>query len=353
MATIVEVKGAKRTRWRAMVRRKGYPVESAYFDRKTDAQSWARSVEAKIDQGKNPVGSEARKHTLAELVDRYCVEVLPHKKSARDQLQQLGVWKGLLGDLRLSELTPNRLLNARSEIAKHRGRSSSRISNASLNRYTAALHHVLETAVQQYGWLEQNPMRRVKKLKEPQGRVRFLDEAERQALLAACRDSRNPFLETVVIIALSTGMRRSEILGLTWDRVDLDSGLVLIEETKNGQRRSSYLIAPILERLKQLAPPASATSGFVFPGRSGLKPIDITSAWQMAVRQAELKDFRFHDLRHTAASYVAMDGGTVPEIAALLGHKSFQMASRYAHLSDGHTKSIIERTMSKVVFDGD
>lgn len=353
MASIIDVKSAKGRRWRAMVRRKGYPTESAYFDRKTDAQSWARSIETKIDEGKHPVGSEARKHSLGSLIDRYCLEVLPHKKSQRDQRQQLGVWKGLLGDLKLSELTANRLLNARGEIAQHKGRSTDRISNASVNRYTAALHHVLETAVQQYGWLEHNPMKRLKKLKEPQGRVRYLDEDERTALLTACRKSQNPFLETIVLIALTTGLRRSEILGLTWDRIDLDTGLVLIEETKNGQRRSSHLIAPIVVRLAQLSGGQTVQSKFVFPGKTGLKPIDITSAWQQAVRQSKLEDFRFHDLRHTAASYVAMDGGTVPEIAALLGHKSFQMAARYAHLSEGHTKSIIEKTMSKVMFDGD
>jgi hypothetical protein len=99
-----------------MVRRKGYPTESAYFDRKIDAQSWARSIETKIDEGKHPVGSEARKHTLGDLIDRYCLEVLPQKKSKRDQHHKLGVWKNLLGDLKLSELTPNRLLNARSDI---------------------------------------------------------------------------------------------------------------------------------------------------------------------------------------------------------------------------------------------
>jgi integrase len=141
--------------------------------------------------------------------------------------------------LKLSELTPNRLLYARDEIAKRKSRSTARISNASVNRYTAALHHVLETAAQQYGWLEHNPMKRLKKLKEPQGRVRYLDEPERTALLLACEQSKSPFLETIVLIALTTGMRRGEILGLTWDRVDLVTGSVLIEEPKNGQRRGN------------------------------------------------------------------------------------------------------------------
>ncbi|MDU8927666.1 site-specific integrase [Alisedimentitalea sp. MJ-SS2] len=351
MASILEVKGAKGTRWRAMVRRKGYPPQSAYFDRKTDAQSWARSIEAKIDEGKHPIGSEARRHTVDELIDRYCLEVLPHKKSEKDQRQQLRVWKELVGGLKLSELSPNRILTARAEISSRPGRGVAKISNASVNRYFAALQHVLEIAVREYGWLEQNPMKRLKKLKEPQGRVRYLDADERKALLQACRESKNPYLEVILLIALTTGLRRSEILGMTWGRIELDTGLVVIEETKNGTRRSSHLIEPIIERLNVLKQASDGKSQYVFPGKNPLKPIDIKSAWHKAVRSAQLEDFRFHDLRHTAASYVAMDGGSVPEIAALLGHKSFQMAARYAHLSEGHTKSIIEKTMSKVVQD--
>lgn len=209
----------------------------------------------------------------------------------------------------------------------------------------------MEVFVREYGWLEQNPMKRIRKLKEPQGRVRFLDEAERSALLRACVESENSYLETIVLIAITTGLRRGEILELEWDRVNLETGLVIIEEPKNGKRRSTYFLKPIRERLKMIQKQRPVASGYVFPGRNGFRPIDITSAWYRAVERAELKDFRFHDLRHTAASYIAMDGGSVPEIATVLGHKSFQMASRYAHLSEGHTRNILEKTMKGVIDD--
>jgi len=351
LASIIKQEGANGFRWRAQVRRKGYEQQSAYFARKTDAERWARDVESKIDAGKHLTGAESKKHSVAELIDRYCLEVLPHKKSAKDQHQQLGVWKKLLGDLRLSEVTTDRILAARKSISKHTGRSTDRVSNGTINRYWAAMSHVFEVASREYGWLEQNPMNRVKKLKEPRGRVRFLDAGERSALFDACAASKNRYLETIVLIALTTGMRRGEILGLTWDRINLETGLVIIEEPKNGQRRSNHILKIIRDRLEAIKENTAIQSGFVFPNRNGLKPIDIKSAWYTAVKDAGLEDFRFHDLRHTAASYIAMDGGTVPEIAAVLGHKSFQMASRYAHLSEGHTKSILEKTMTKVLND--
>ena len=325
MASVRKINAVNGTKWRVQVRRKGYDQQSAYFDRKTDAEAWARDIESKIDSGRVLTGSEAKRHDVAELIDRYCLDILPRKKSAKDQKQQLSVWRKLLGDLKLSELSTDRLIKARQKIAEHSGRTSGKVTSATVNRYWAALNHVLEIAVREYGWIEQNPMKRVKKLKEPQGRVRHLDDRERVALLSACTQSENPYLETIVLIALTTGMRRSEILTLTWDRVNTDTGMVLIEEPKNGQRRSSHLIEPVLERVRRIRTSAPGHSPFVFPSRNGLKPSDIQTAWYHAVKVAGLENFRFHDLRHTAASYIAMDGGTVPEIAAVLGHKSFQM----------------------------
>lgn len=151
LASIRKTQSAKGARWRAQIRRKGYEQQSAYFDRKGDAETWARQIEAGIDAGKHPIGSEAKKHFLADVIDRYIKEVLPGKKSSKDQRQQLLVWRGLLGDSKLSEITTNRLLKARDTISKHDGRSGGLVSNATINRYWAALNHVLEISVREYG----------------------------------------------------------------------------------------------------------------------------------------------------------------------------------------------------------
>ena len=347
MASFQKVSGKKGVRWKAVIRRRGFGTQTQTFGRKKDAETWATAVEAKIDNGSLLVSNETRKITVGQLIDRYIKEVIPQKKSGKVQMQQLIRWKELLGDVRLYALTTNRILQARSVIAEQKTRYGKPVSNATVNRYHAALGHALKVAEMQYGWIERNPMRKVPKLKEPQGRVRYLEEEELSRLLDACSKSTNKFLFTIVLIAVTTGMRKSEILNLKWSDIDLERSTALIEEPKNGQRRSVHFVDAVIARLDTLKNVNSKKSIYVFPGKSNLNSIDIKSSWYRATDQAQLEDFRFHDLRHTAASYLAMDGASIPQLAAILGHRSHQMASRYAHLSDASTQSIVEKTMSK------
>jgi len=330
-----------------VVRRKGFGTQTQTFAKKKDAETWARSIDAKIDSGALLVSNETKKMAVGEVIDRYIAEILPQKKSGAVQKQQLLRWKELLGEVRLLALTPNKILLARSQIAAQKTRDGNLVSNATVNRYHAALGHVLKVAETQYGIIENNPIRKVQKLKEPQGRVRYLSDEEQAALLSACEEDVNPLLLTIVLMAIATGMRKNEILNLKWADVDLSRQTALIEEPKNGQRRSVVLIEQIVARLEVLKDATAAKSAYLFPGKSNLKPIDIKSAWYRATKAAKLEDFRFHDLRHTAASYLAMDGASIPQIAKILGHRSHQMASRYAHLSDASTHEIVAKTMSK------
>ena len=331
-----------------MVRRKGFVTQSQTFGRKKDAETWARSIDVRIDSGALPVSSESKRTTVGELIDRYMAEIIPQKKSGSVQKRQLLRWKELLGEVRLMALTPNRILQARSQIAAQKARYGNPVSNATVNRYHAALSHALKVAEMQYGLIDNNPIRKVPKLKEPQGRVRYLDKEEQRALLNACAQDVNPLLLTIVLMAITTGMRRGELLNLKWPDVDLTRCTALIEEPKNGQRRSAFLVSEVVELLAKLKAEHAEKSIYVFPGKSNLNPIDIKSAWYRAIKAANLENFRFHDLRHTTASYLAMDGASIPQIAAVLGHRSHQMASRYAHLSDASSNEIVQRTMSKL-----
>ena len=350
MAWIQKVEGKRGVRWKAVIRRRGYPSTSETFERKTDAEKWSRGVEAKIEAGKFQDRSQARRHTVGDLIDRYIIEIIPQKKAGEDQIFQLRQWQSELGLLRLSELTPDRIINARSKLMKREGNNGP-VSPATINRYHAALAHALTVAEKQYGWIENNPMRRVPKLKEPQGRVRYLSDRERVALLDACRESTNPYLLPMVLIAITTGMRRGEIESLTWGDIDWQQDRIIIEEPKNNLRRSAPLLRMVKDVLAPHRPEVPEPGSLVFPGRSGIRPIVINKAWRSALSKAGIENFRFHDLRHTAASYLAMNGASIPEISAVLGHKSHQMASRYAHLSDGHTRSVVERAMGKVFGD--
>ena len=138
-----------------------------------------------------------------------------------------------------------------------------------------------------------------------------------------------------------------ELLNLTWHDVDLKRGTITIHETKNGERRTLPLTGIALELLRQQI--RRIDTSFVFPSPDGKKPLDIRSAWDTALRRAEIPDFRFHDLRHSAASYLAMNGASLMEIAEILGHKTLAMVKRYAHLSESHTRSVVAR-MNQAVF---
>ena len=217
-------------------------------------------------------------------------------------------------------------------------------------RYMSALSHAFTIAVNEWEWLDSNPMSKVKKPSLPRPRVPFLDDSERQRLLQACKESPCHFLYPVVVLALSTGARYSEIMNLRWRDIDLKRGIARLEETKNGERRALPLVAAAFDEVLRLRNVSeSEPSDFLFPRADGMAPMEIRKHWDSALRNADINDFRFHDLRHTAASYLAMNGATLAEIAEVLGHKTLQMVKRYAHLSDQHVAGVVER-MNKAIF---
>ncbi|KNG95020.1 tyrosine-type recombinase/integrase [Pseudaestuariivita atlantica] len=350
MGTVTAIKGAKGTRYRAQVRRKGHPQQSEYFARRKDAEAWVRKIETELDAGRFLFDGAAKKRTVSELIDRYEADVLPQKKSARDQRQQLSIWREMVGQEKLLGLSTATLMEARRKIAERQTRHDKPVSNATVNRYLAVFSHVLTVAENQYQWIPENPMRRVPLLKEAQGRDRVLSNIEIQRLLAACSEIVDRRLEVIVLLALTSAMRRGEIMGLTWDRVFLDQGLLKIEEPKNGQRRMVTVLPEVVAKMAELDVDGGR-DGLVFPNKTLTGAWDFKKSWQKVLQQADLDDFRFHDLRHTAAKLIAKSGGSVPQIATILGHKSFKMASRYAHLTEDHTRDLLSRTMKEVLPD--
>ncbi|ABA56588.1 Phage integrase [Nitrosococcus oceani ATCC 19707] len=222
-------------------------------------------------------------------------------------------------------------------------------SPGSVNRYLAALSHTFTIAVKEWGWLEDSPMGRISKLKEPRGRVRFLSDSERERLLKACRGSSNSFLYPAVVLALSTGARRMEIMALRWRNVDLQRGLISLHETKNGERRALPLAGHALDCVKRLSKVRQIDTDLLFPSNHNpQQPLDLRKPWEIALKQAGIEDFRWHDLRHSAASYLAMNGATLAEIAEVLGHKTLQMVKRYAHFSETHTARVVASMNAKI-----
>lgn len=335
--------------YRVKVRLKGFPTQSATFERLTDAKRWVQQTEAAIREGRHFKTTEAKKRTLAHAIDRYQKTVLPTKpKSLKSQTTQLNWWKETLGHTTLADITPALLAEQREKLKEGITGYGKPRTPATVNRYLAALSHLFTIAVKEWGWLENNPILKVTKMKEPRGRVRFLSDEERQRLLEACQKSESAWLYLIVVLALSTGARRMEILGLRWDDVDLNRGIITLHDTKNGERRILPITGHALALLKEHAKIRSLDTRLVFPGKNLKNSIDVRSPWETALKNAGITDFRFHDLRHSAASYLAMNGASMAEIAEVLGHKTLQMVKRYAHLSEAHTAGVVARMNEKI-----
>ena len=179
---------------------------------------------------------------------------------------------------------------------------------------------------------------RIRLEKEPEGRIRYLEAVEERALLAACARSQNRQLSAIVMIALETGMRRGEILGLTWERVDLSRGVFKLERTKSGRRREVPMRQAIYELLAAMPEPRAGRLWRV----AGIRRV-----FENAVTAAGLDDFHFHDCRHHFASWFVMRGGQLQALREILGHRDIKLTLRYAHLSPGHLRTEIEKTAAR------
>src|SRR5262245_30584116 len=335
--------------FRVKVRLKGYPEQSATFERLTDAKRWAQHTEAAIREGRHFRTSEAKRHTLGELVDRYIRDVMPNKpKSSKDQTRQLEWWKSQLGKYALADVTPALLAEYRNklasgmlndgsmtrEIRKPDGKTETVAvearSPATIVRYLAALSHAFTIAVKEWGWLDSNPLSKVSKPAQPRGRVRFLSDDERTMLLTECKASTQPDLYLAVVLALSTGARQMELMGLRWDQVDLNRKVITLHETKNNEIRALPLVHHAYELMKERARVRRIDTDLVFPGKKRqdkrpLKPVDLRHPFEKALQRAGILNFRWHDLRHSCASYLAMNGASLAEMAEVLGHKTLAM----------------------------
>lgn len=337
--------------YRVKVRLKGHPTEHATFRRKTDAQRWAQSIESAIREGRHFKTTEAKRHTFNDLAERYLREVLPDRpRNALNTRRHLAYWQAKLGRLTLADITPALISQYRNELLAGETPRKTLRSNATVVRYLATISHAFNVAMKDWQWVNDNPVSKISKPRQARGRERFLSDEERERLLQVCRQSPSPYLYTVVVLAISTGMRRGEIMNLHWKDVNLKDGIVILSRTKNDTSRAVPMGTLACSLLADLHKQRRTDTPLVFPGLFPSKPIELKKPWEAAVKTAKLEDFRFHDLRHTAASYLAMNGATTVEIAAVLGHKTLAMVKRYSHLTHSHTAAVV-RSMNDRIFD--
>jgi integrase len=308
--------------WRVKIRRTGLPAQTRTFDSKTDAQQWARGVESEIDKGIVVDRRVAQRLSLAELLERYRREVTPTKRGSADEnLRLKAMAQRPFARIRMSALTSSHLAAYRDERLKV-------VSGATVNREFSVLSHAIDTARREWDvYLPANPCTLVRRPPQGRARNRRLQGDEKPRLLAACRDARNVWLAHFVALAIETGMRRGELLGLQWPNVDLARRVAFLALTKNGESRGVPLSSRAVAVLRGM--PSSPT-GRVF---GDLTKEALKQSFKRAVRRAGISGLRLHDLRHEATSRFFEKGLNVMEVASVTGHKTLQMLKRYTHLS--------------------
>ena len=350
------------TSYRVKIRLKGHPPENATFTRLTDARQWAIKTEADIKAGRH--FGISKRHTLSELIDAY--EQSPQfkeLKSGKDSSHRLQWWRKHHGHKLLQEITPalvaqsrDLLLSEYITVRRLNGDgvvvavlSDKKRSGATTNRFLAALSSACAHGIKELGWLETNPVERIAKPKENKGRVRYLDQDELPRFLAACRT--HPDLYLAVLLSLTTGGRQAEIMGLRWPQIDLKQGRATLyaDTTKNDDARVLSLVGEALTLLKARSKIRKLNDDRIFPPTDRAKKaqfISLEKSFDAALAKAKITDFHWHDLRHTCASYLMMNGVSSLEISKILGHRTMAMVSRYAHLAPDH-QSAISNTLAK------
>lgn len=341
------------TRYRVRVRLRGEAPRTRTFKRLTDAKAWAAKVESDIGHGAYVPTTADRRRTLRELIAKYRDEQLPARgiRDAAKQQALLSWWDENFGHVTLDKLRPEMVAEGRRTLSARRKRNGEPLSGATVNRHLAALSAVCKWAWKELRWLPSNPVLDVAKAPESTGIVRFLSDEERKALLAAAKASGDPNIYTAILLALATGARYSNIRNLTWADVDFVRWTLRFVEVKNGEPRYVPVVGPAQAALRAHYDRDPTQQGWVFKGSRDDAPADLDKPWRRVRAAAGLTDVRFHDLRHTTASYLTMNGATLAEVAEALGHRTLVMAKRYAHQSGEHVRSTLERMADKFLAD--
>lgn len=345
--------------WIAIIRREGRKTFTKTLPNMSAAKRWARAAEIEIAEDNAGITSEARRHTVRELITRYRDQVLPTKRPTTQGPYRLHLdwWEAKIGALRLSELNAEKLDLYR-DLLTEAGKAP-----ATVNRYLATLGAALTFAVKKQHWLTASPLRQVAKETENNQRKRFLTREELDNLLSACHRSESPDLLLAVLLAITTGARQGEIGWLRWRDVDWERGLLHLRQdpaaqtvTKGGARSVALVSAAAAmlharydaftakDRLSRVPSP-DPQGELIFPSRvTRSKPVNLRRPFMTALARARIDGFHWHDLRHSAASFLAKDGASLVEIGAILGHKSANTTKRYAHLTEEHAHDLT-RTM--------
>lgn len=295
-----------------------------------------------------------------DLIDLYMAHYAGRDTS---RVQRLTWWQRQLDSIVLQDLSDDHVHAALESLAQQQSRffagndadgqpilkaKHRPISGATVNRYSASLAAVITWAIKRRvapkGFV--HPCRSIERKAEGDGKTRFLSDDERTRLLGACKTSTWPRLYALVLLALTTGARKGELLGLRWGDVDFERAVAHCGRTKNGDPKVLPLVPMVVGELQRFKG-APTVHVFESTRRKG-QPFAFEQKFADALAVAKVKAFRFHDLRHSCASMLASSGATLLEIGDVLGHRQLAMTRRYSHLTTQHKAALVNRVLGDI-----
>lgn len=336
MASIRKLKSGN---YQVQIRLVGLPPVAKTFSKKKDATAFIKQVEGDTELQRKLGKASAQIPTFREWCDSYMAQYTGKDQSTVGRLLW---WCEQFGQKPITKIDEFKVDDGLVKLKK-RG-----LTGSTVNRYKSTLSAVFIHFIQHPNFKRAgftNPVRKesVSRFKENPPKDRFLDTDEQEVLLKKCRASHWDRLYLLVLMALTTGARKGELLRLKWSDFEFDKRIARLSTTKNGKPRFLPLTHPVIEELMRFR---NNSENLVFHSTvSKTTPFDISKSWRKALRQSGIGHCRFHDLRHTAASNLVRAGRTLFEVGTLLGHSSTTMTARYSHLAIHDTQNMVDEVM--------
>lgn len=366
MGSIVESKkvgkdGKAVTIYRAHIRRTGFKSQSKSFRTKTEAKEWLRNNEATVLLEKKSKGAGT---TFAELAELFAAAP-PMKGTRYWDTGHLDFWIERFGRMHLNEVTHGEINAAVAVLQTRPAMRGSRngpakptgklLSPATINRHLATLSAVMNFALKR-GMIEAHPMKagKVEKLTEGNGRKRVLTDEEVTRLLDAAEGSRWPMMPLFLRMLLTTAARKSEVLNLRWEHVNLAESVAILHETKNGRARALPLVSDVRAALEQASKVRPINSDYVFfDPKHPAQPKNVDTIWRFVRQRAGLLKDRddpldqvvLHTTRHSAITKMLKGGANLTQAAVVSGHQTLAMLKRYEHLAAQDSVELAERLL--------
>lgn len=319
--------------WQARVTRKGVKTNVKTFNSKTEAQQWARLQEHQLDLQLGKGGIPAKDLTFGDLLTRYNQCVTVHKRGAEQEL----IRSRLILRLDISKCKVTTMTAA--DVARYRDSRLKLVSADTVRREFNLLRHVWSIAKREWILvLGENPFADVRLPAPSPARQRRLSEDEWHRMVQGARASKCVYLFTLLSVAYHTGLRRSEILALERRDVDLERRYLTIRKSKSGHSRIVPLTIGAHEALTNWMQEQQGDKLF------DVTPNALKLAFGRLCNKLQIKDFRFHDLRHSFTSRLAELGFTAPELMALTGHRQLHTLTRYIHLQN----SVLQKKLAGI-----